>query len=87
MSDTMIKIDPSDLMDQLLNDKNGEVRDAAKARITEIERDVKRALDSGVSPAEFQVLSKVRGALEESAVVVEDSWSLVRKFEKGKNHD
>ena len=83
MSDTKIKIDPSDLMDELLNDKTGEVRDAAKERIREIERDVKRALDSGVSPAEFQVLNKVHDALEQAVTVVDDSWSLVRKFKKG----
>ena len=83
MSDTQVKIDPSDLMDQLLNDKTGEIRDAAKERITEIEQDVKRALDGGVSPAEFQVLSKVHDALEQAVTVVDDSWSLVRKFKKG----
>lgn len=83
MSDTQIKIDPSDLMDELLNDKTGEVRDAAKERIREIERDVKRALDGGVSPAEFQVLNKVHDALEQAVTVVDDSWSLVRKFKKG----
>ena len=83
MSDTKIAIDPSDLMEQLLNDSTGEVRDAAKERIREIEQDVKRALDGGVSPAEFQVLNKVYGALEQAGVVVEDSWSLVQKFKKG----
>ena len=83
MSDTKVTIDPSDLMEQLLNDSTGEVRDAAKERIKEIERDVKRNLDGGVSPTEFQVLSKVHGALEHVSTVVEDSWSLVRKFKKG----
>ncbi|MEM8985352.1 MAG: EscE/YscE/SsaE family type III secretion system needle protein co-chaperone [Pseudomonadota bacterium] len=83
MSDTQIKIDPSNLMEELLNDKSGEVRDAAKERIKELERNVKRALDSGVSPTEFQTLSKVHEALEQAVTVVEDAWSLVRKFKKG----
>ena len=83
MSETKVTIDPSDLMEQLLNDSTGEVRDAAKERIKEIERDVKRSLDGGVSPNEFQVLSKVHVALEHASTVVEDSWSLVRKFQKG----
>ena len=83
MSDTEIAIDPSDLMEQLLNDPTGAVRNASKERIEEIERNVKRALDGGVSPAEFQVLNKVLSALELAAVVVEDSWSLVQKSKKG----
>ncbi|MEM9618002.1 MAG: EscE/YscE/SsaE family type III secretion system needle protein co-chaperone [Pseudomonadota bacterium] len=83
MSDTQVKLDPSDLMNLLLNDKTGEVRDAAKERVSEIERSVKRALDGGVSPTEFQVLSKVHNALGQAVTVVDDSWSLVRKFQKG----
>lgn len=83
MSETQNIVDPSDLMEQLLNDADGEIRDAAITRIKEIEQDVKRTLDSGVSPAEFQVLTKVYGALEQAGTVVDDSWSLVRKFKKG----
>jgi hypothetical protein len=78
-------IDPTDLMDQLITDSEGKIRDAAVRRIKEIERGVKRTLDAGVSPAEFQVLSKVHSALEQAAAVVDDSWSLVRKFKKGQS--
>ena len=83
MSETLIKVDPSDLMELLLNDSTGEVRDAARERINEIDRDIKRKLDGGVSPSEFQVLTKVHDALEKASSVVDDSWSLVRKFKKG----
>ena len=83
MSETQVRLDPSDLMEQLLTDSTGEVRDAAKGRIMEIDRGIKRKLDGGVSPDEFQVLSKVHTALEKAVDVVDDSWSLVRKFKKG----
>ena len=83
MSETKCIVDPSDLMEQLLNDSKGEVRDAAIARLKEIEQGVKRTLDGGVSPAQFQVLTKVHEALEQASTVVDDSWALVRKFKKG----
>lgn len=83
MSELAEYLDPADLMDRLMEDKKGAVRDTAVARLRAIEQDLKSTLDSGVSPKEFEKLAKVRDAIGEASGVVEDAWTLMRSLQKG----
>ena len=83
MNECVEKIDPADLLDRLMEDKDGKVRDAALARLRQIEQDLKGTLDGGVAPGEFEILKKVHSALEEASQVVEDAWALMSKIQKG----
>lgn len=76
---TVVKIDPAALMDHLMADEDGTIRDAAMADIELLAGEIKRQIDAGVAPAEFQVLSKVHAALEQSVEVVKDGWTLLDK--------
>lgn len=83
MSSTQIVIDPADLMNVLLGDADGSVRDEAVRQIVNHEKNIKKKMNDGVSPDEYRVLKKIHEALEQSSEVVKDSWSLIRKSGNG----
>lgn len=72
MADT--PIEPSDLPALLEKDNTGKVRDAAVKEMMELAADIKKTLDAGVSPAEFEKLSKVHTGLLAGAGVVLATW-------------
>ena len=67
------------LFARITSDKDGAARDAALARIHDKTAQVKRVLDAGVPPSEFQVVSKVHAALVASSQAVGKAWTLARK--------
>ena len=70
---------PATLLDALRADPEGAARDSAIKQIEGKRADIKKAIDSGVAPDEFQTLSKVEKALEESSAIVEIMWKHLNK--------
>lgn len=70
---------PATLLDALRADPEGTARDSAIKQIEGKRADIKKAIDSGVAPDEFQTLSKVEKALEESSAIVEIMWKHLNK--------
>ena len=79
MSNTSQAVEPTELIGRLLADEDGSVRDAAIVRISEKMAQIKRALDSGVPPEEFQALNKALVALDHAKAVVAIAWVKFRK--------
>lgn len=79
MSDTLTEMTTRELFPRITGDKDGAARDAALARIQEKTAEVKRVLDAGVPPAEFEIVSKVHAALVAANQVVGKVWTLARK--------
>jgi len=84
MSDTLDGLTLGELIQRVATDTDGAIRDRATARIRAKSAQVKAVIDGGVSPAEYQVLSKVHDALETSGHVVMKSWALA-KHQREKN--
>ena len=76
MSETVA---PATLLDALRDDPEGVARDSAIEQIQGKRTGIQKAMNSGVTPEEFQTLSKVDSALEESSVVVELMWKHLNK--------
>ena len=84
MSDVITELSQQDLFQRIASDTDGTVRSEALARIRDKAQAVKRALDAGVSPAEFQVLSKVQSGLAAAEKVVDQVSTMAKsKREKG----
>ncbi len=75
MSETIAEIDPRELQELLRNDKDGGVRDAAVAEMRSLAADIKKRAEAGVTPDEFQRLTKIEVALLTGALVVTAAWS------------
>lgn len=67
-------LETGDLMDRLRDDPMGRVRDYALEEVMAKKMAVKRHLDRGVAPQEFQSLNQVLGALEEAEMVIDKVW-------------
>ena len=65
---------PTTLLDELRADPEGATRDSAVEQIEAKRASIKKAMDAGGAPDEFQTLSKVEKALEESSAVIEVIW-------------
>ncbi|MCG8690628.1 MAG: hypothetical protein MI806_05420 [Minwuiales bacterium] len=78
MSEVLGELSSRDLLRKVVTDEDGTVRDAALARIKDKAAEIKKRLDDGLSPAEYQVLGKAHEALEISAQVVSKVWSLAK---------
>jgi len=79
MSDTANAVDPADLIDRLQADEDGSVRAAAIDRIGVKMAEIKRAVDAGVSPADYEVLNKALVALQHAKLVITVAWARYRK--------
>ena len=80
MSETAQTLDPTELIERLVADGDGSVRDAAIACMGEKSKAIKRALDAGVSPDQYQVLTRTQEALEAAPRVVSRAWEAFRKI-------
>jgi type III secretion system YseE family protein len=80
MSETAQTLDPTELMERLMVDNEGSVRAAAIARLEEKSKEIKRALDAGVSPDQYQVLTKTQEALQAAPLVINKAWEGFRKI-------
>ncbi len=76
MTEALRDLTPQELIRRVPTDIDGTVRDHAVARIREKGAQVKAAIDRGVPPAEYRLLSKVHEALEASSQVVGRAWAL-----------
>lgn len=72
-------VGPTTLLDSLRADPEGAVRDSAVKQIQAKRSTIKKAMDSGATPDEYQTLSKVEKALEESSALVEAMWHHLNK--------
>lgn len=70
---------PATLLDALRADPEGVARDSAIKQIQEKRAGIETAMKSGLAPKEFQMLSKVERALEESSAVVDLTWKHLNK--------
>ena len=68
-------VEPATLLDSLRADPEGAARDSAMKQIEAKRSTIKKTMDSGVAPGEYQTLSKVEKALEESSALVEVMWT------------
>ena len=78
MSDEITELSQQDLFQRIASDTDGAVRDEALERIRNKAQAVKRALDAGVSPADFQVLSKAQAGLTAAETVVNQVWIMAK---------
>ena len=87
MNDPTIDLNPANLEDNLRTDADGKLRDAVVARLAEKAADVKRQMDAGVAPAEFEKLDGIHKALSVSEKVIKVAWRRLRtkqlQLEKG----
>jgi Type III secretion system, cytoplasmic E component of needle len=83
MSETLQAVDPAELIDRLQMDEDGSVRAAAIDRIGVKMTEIKRALDAGVSPADYDALNKALVALEHAKLVITIAWAKYRKATAG----
>jgi len=79
MSVTVEAADPAELIERLQADEDGSVRAAAIDRVGVKMAEIKRALDAGVSPADYDALNKALVALEQAKFVITAAWSSYRK--------
>jgi len=79
MSETLQAIDPAELVDKLQADKDGSVRNATIERIGVKMAEIKRALDGGVSPNDYDALNKALVALEHAKLVITVAWANFRR--------
>ena len=63
------------LEESLAADTGGTLRDELVGRFADQARQVKRTLDAGVPPAEYQTLSKLLAAYEAAGQVVAKAWN------------
>ena len=70
---------PATLLDALRADPEGVARDSAIKQIQGKRSDIQKEMNSGIAPEEFQTLSKVEKALEESSAIVEAMWKHLNK--------
>lgn len=73
MSDTIDHL--LGIEEDLAKDGGGTLRDQLTSDFAAEATRIKRALDAGVTPAEFQALSKMAAAFEAAATVVTASWT------------
>jgi hypothetical protein len=78
MSESLSEMPSRDLFKMIPADEKGAVRDEALARISSKTTEVKKKLDAGAAPAEYQVLGKIHTALETSGKVVSKAWDLAK---------
>ena len=65
---------PATLLDALRADPEGVARDSAIKQIQGKRSGIQKEMNSGIAPEEFQTLSKVEKALEESSAIIEVMW-------------
>lgn len=82
MSEAIEALEPGEILDKLRNDADGSVCDAVVARIEQKTLELKRTLDRGVSPAEYEVLNKAQAALEQAPGVVKVACVAFRKLKQ-----
>ena len=70
---------PATLLDALRADPEGVARDSAIKQIQGKRSGIQKEMNSGIAPEEFQKLSKVEKALEESSAIVEAMWKHLNK--------
>lgn len=78
MTDQLEELSGPELIDRAMNEGDEAARDAAIARINQKAGTVKRALDAGVSSADFSRLDSVHSALLASGKVVSTAWDIVK---------
>ena len=78
MSENLDAIPGPELIDRAMKEDDEALRDAALARIDDKARAVKKALDAGVSPAEFKRLETVHSALQNSGKIVGMLWAVAK---------
>ena len=78
MTDQYDAVPGAELIDRAMAEDDEAVRNAALARITQKAGAVKRALDAGVSPTEYQRLESVHSALVVSGSVVGTAWEIAK---------
>ncbi len=64
-----------DLEQKLLDDKNGELKKEMEALLMSNLQEVKRKLDAGLPPKEFNVMKNFQEALESCIRVLNSVWS------------
>lgn len=64
----------TDLEFQLADDEDGSLRDRICADLDEQGAAVKRAIDGGLSPEDFQIAEKLQVALGAAQAVVRETW-------------
>lgn len=74
MSDDTADFTLLDLEQQLQNDPGGQLRDRIMAELEDEARQLKRRMDRGVPPQEFQTLSRLQTALEAAGLTVKVVW-------------
>ena len=84
MSEALNELSSRDLLRKIVTDEDDAVRDTALARIGDKAAAIKRRLDAGLSPEEYQVLSKTYDALEISGQVVRQAWKLAKTQRENK---
>ena len=78
MTESFDAIPGPELIDRAMKEDDEAVRDAALARISDKAQKIKKALDAGVSPAEFKRLETVHSALQTSGQVVGMLWAVAK---------
>lgn len=63
-----------ELEEQLQTDASGQLRDRLLAELQDQAQQIKRQLDRGVPPQEFQTLSRLQAALEAASLTVKVVW-------------
>lgn len=80
MSESIEVLGGGDILEGLQDDPDGQLREAVVARIKEKAVEIKRNLDRGASPDEYQILSKALAALEVAPTVVSKAWVMFQKL-------
>jgi len=72
-----VTLDMLDMEAKLMKDKGGSYRKEIMDRLSEYSAQVKKALDSGLSPAEFQDANRLKDAVDAASTVVDKVWKSI----------
>ncbi|MEM6654262.1 MAG: EscE/YscE/SsaE family type III secretion system needle protein co-chaperone [Planctomycetota bacterium] len=64
-----------DLEEKLHADSDGSLRNELATHLSAVRGEVKRAIDAGLAPDEFERAQQIHTGLERAAAVVDDVWN------------
>ena len=67
-------VDMLDMEAKLKKDQGGRFRKEVIDRLSEYSARLKKSMDSGLSPAEFQATSRLKDAVDAASMVIDKVW-------------